>query len=108
MGEGIPYWLQAHRQPLRLQVKIGATESLPGKPSEYFLREFPCHTAGVTSWRPEAAPRRAGADRIMFAADFPYEDDARPCASWMGGRITDEQRRNLYETNASRVFKLKV
>jgi 2,3-dihydroxybenzoate decarboxylase len=49
-----------------------------------------------------------GADRIMFAADFPYEDDAEAVRFIDGAAVTDEQRRNIHETNALRIFKLQV
>ena len=49
-----------------------------------------------------------GVDRIMFAADFPYEDDGEAVRFMDGARVTDKERRQLYETNAISVFKLKV
>ena len=49
-----------------------------------------------------------GADRIMFAADFPYEDDAEAVSFMDGADVTEEQCVKIYETNALRIFKLKV
>ena len=77
MGEGLPFWLQRIDNRYLLEVKIGAVDKLPKLPSEYFLDNFVITTAGVTSM---PALRLSldvlGVERILFAADFPYEDDA--------------------------------
>jgi 5-carboxyvanillate decarboxylase len=49
-----------------------------------------------------------GVERILFAADFPYEDDAEAVRFMDGAQVTEHERRQIYETNARRVFKLKV
>ena len=49
-----------------------------------------------------------GVERILFAADFPYEDDAEAVRFMDGAQVTEDERRQIYETNARRVFKLKV
>lgn len=108
MGEGIPFWLQRIDNRYLLEVKIGAVAKLPRLPSEYFLENFVITTSGVTSM---PALRLSldvlGVDRILFAADFPYEDDAEAVRFMDGASVTDEERRQIYETNARRVFKLK-
>jgi 2,3-dihydroxybenzoate decarboxylase len=107
MGEGIPYWLQRIDNRYLLQVKIGAVEKLPRLPSEYFHDNFFITTAGVTSM---PALRLSldvlGAEHILFAADFPYEDDADAVRFMDGAKVTEEERKQIYETNAVRVFKL--
>ena len=109
MGEGLPFWLQRIDNRYALQVKIGAVDKLPKRPSEYFLDNFVITTAGVTSM---PALRLCldvlGVERILFAADFPYEDDAEAVRFMDGAQITEDERRQIYETNARRVFKLKV
>lgn len=108
MGEGIPFWLQRIDNRYLLQVKIGAVEKLPRLPSEYFLDNFVITTSGVTS---DPALRLAldvlGAERILFAADYPYEDDADAVAWLDKAPITEAERKMIYETNAVRVFGLK-
>ena len=47
-----------------------------------------------------------GADRILFAADFPYEDDAEAVRFMDGANVTEEERKKIYEMNACRVFRL--
>ena len=109
MGEGIPYWLQRIDNRYALQVKIGATGKLPRRPSEYFLDNFVITTAGVTSMPAlRLSLDELGVDRIMFAADFPYEDDGEAVRFMNEAKVTEEERKKLYETNAVRYFKLKV
>ena len=109
MGEGIPYWLKRIDNRFALQVRIGATEKLPRRPSEYFIENFYITTAGVTDMAVlKLGLDELGADRIMFAADFPYEDDAEAVAFMDGAAVSEEQRRKIYETNALRIFKLQV
>lgn len=109
MGEGIPYWLKRIDNRYALQVKIGATEKLPKRPSEYFLENFYITTAGVTDMAVlKLGLDELGDDRIMFAADYPYEDDAEAVQFMDGADVSEEQRLKIYETNALRIFKLKV
>ncbi|WP_316188828.1 amidohydrolase family protein [Bradyrhizobium sp. SZCCHNS1054] len=107
MGEGIPFWLQRIDNRYLLQVKIGAVEKLPRLPSEYFLDNFVITTAGVTSM---PALRLSidvlGAERILFAADFPYEDDAEALRFLEGAALTQRERELIAYQNAERLFAL--
>jgi len=107
MGEGLPFWLQRIDNRYLLEEKIHAARKLPRLPSEYFLENFVITTSGVTSM---PALRLSldvlGVDRILFAADFPYEDDAEAVRFMDGASVTEEERKKIYETNACRVFKL--
>lgn len=107
MGEGIPFWLQRIDNRYLLEVKIGACKKLPRLPSEYFLENFVITTSGVTSM---PALRLSldvlGVDRILFAADFPYEDDAEAVRFMDGASVTDEERKKIYEVNATKIFRL--
>ncbi|CCD96073.1 conserved hypothetical protein [Bradyrhizobium sp. ORS 375] len=107
MGEGIPFWLQRIDNRYLLQVKIGAVEKLPRLPSEYFLDNFVITTAGVTSM---PALRLSidvlGAERILFAADFPYEDDAEAVRFLEGAALTQRERELIAHQNAERLFAL--
>ena len=109
MGEGLPFWLQRIDNRYLLEVKIGAVGKMPKLPSQYFLDNFVITTAGVTSM---PALRHAldvlGVERILFAADFPYEDDAEGVRFMDGATVTEDERGQIYETNARRVFKLKA
>ena len=105
MGEGIPFWLQRIDNRYLLQVKIGAVAKLPRLPSEYFLDNFVITTAGVTSM---PALRLSidvlGAERILFAADYPYEDDAEAVRFLDGAALTTRERELISHQNAERLF----
>src|SRR5262245_33876539 len=76
MGEAIPFYLD------RIDTHYGAgggrgprSAKLQRKPSEYFKDHFVITTSGV-NWAPalELSLEVLGADRILFAADYPFED----------------------------------
>lgn len=108
MGEGIPFWLQRIDNRYLLQVKIGAVEKLPRLPSEYFLENFVITTAGVTSM---PALRLSidvlGVERILFAADYPYEDVAEAVRFLDSAAISEKERAMIYEENARRILRLR-
>jgi 5-carboxyvanillate decarboxylase len=105
MGEGIPFWLQRIDNRYLLQVKIGAVAKLPRLPSEYFLENFVITTAGVTSM---PALRLSldvlGPERILFAADYPYEDDAEAVRFLEGATLTQRERSLISHENAERLL----
>ena len=107
MGEGIPFWLQRIDNRYLLQVKIGVVAKLPRLPSEYFLENFVITTAGVTSM---PALRLSidvlGAERILFAADYPYEDDAEAVRFLDGAALSEHERKLISQQNAERLFVL--
>ncbi|HEY1721817.1 MAG TPA: amidohydrolase family protein [Magnetospirillaceae bacterium] len=108
MGEGLPFWLQRLDNRYLLQVKIGAVPKMRLLPSEYFLTNFVISTSGVMSM---PALRLSldvlGVDRIMFAADHPYESVEEGVAFLDGAAITEDERAKIYWRNAERVFKLR-
>jgi 5-carboxyvanillate decarboxylase len=107
MGEAIPFWLQRIDNRYLLQVKIGAVTKLPRLPSEYFMEHFVITTSGVCS---EPALRLCldvlGADRILFAADYPYESVEEAVAFLDNAKMSDEVRGKIAWRNAARVFRL--
>jgi 5-carboxyvanillate decarboxylase len=94
MGEGLPFWLQRIDNRYLLEVKIGAVDKLPKLPSQYFLDNFVITTAGASA---SCAP-----------ADFPYGNNAEAVRFMDGAVMTEDERKQIYETNARRVFKLKA
>ena len=47
-----------------------------------------------------------GAERILFAADFPYEDDAEAVRFLDGATLTQHERDLISHANAERLFGL--
>lgn len=109
MGEGIPFWLQRIDNRYLLQVKIGAVEKLPRLPSEYFLDNFVITTAGVTSMPAlQLSLDVLGAERILFAADYPYEDDVEAMRFLHEASVDEPTRELIAYRNAEKLFGLRL
>jgi len=107
MGEGIPFWLQRIDNRYQLQVRLGAVRKMPRLPSEYFLENFVITTSGVCSAPAlKLSIEVLGAERILFAADYPYESVEEAVAFMDGVDVSENIRSQIYCENASRVFRL--
>ena len=108
MGEGIPYWLY------RLDFMYGKVKidfgrrKLKLSPSEYFKRNFYITTSGM-NWEPtlKFCIEAMGADRIMWAIDYPYQDHPDAVEFMDAARISEKDKQAIYHGNAERVFKIK-
>ena len=111
LGEGIPYWLRRidNRYAFAARTPGAATTLAPLAltPSEYFRRNFVLTTSGIDD--PDVlglALRAVGADNIMFAIDFPYEDPAAALAFLRDTPLTEDERTAIAHRTAERVFGL--
>ncbi|MBE9210009.1 amidohydrolase family protein [Nostoc sp. LEGE 06077] len=77
------------------------------KPSEYFLDNFVIATSGV-NWPPALtfALSVLGADRILFAIDYPYESTAKAVEGIESTPMSDADKQKIYHLNAEKLFKL--
>lgn len=110
LGEGIPYWLFRIDFFHRSIVATGRYESvkpLERKPSDYMRENFYVTTSGM-AWEPAILFARSvlGADRVMYAMDYPYQFVPEEVAVTDELPISDEEKQALYTTIAERVFKL--
>jgi 5-carboxyvanillate decarboxylase len=108
MGEGIPYWL--YRLDFmygRVRIDFGRRK-LKLTPSEYFKRNFYITTSGM-NWEPtlKFCIEAMGADRIMWAIDYPYQDHPDAVEFMDAARISEKDKQAIYHGNAERVFKIK-
>jgi predicted TIM-barrel fold metal-dependent hydrolase len=108
MGEGIPYWL--YRLDFmygRVKIDFGRRK-LKLTPSEYFKRNFYITTSGM-NWEPtlKFCIEAMGADRIMWAIDYPYQDHPDAVEFMDAARISEKDKQAIYHGNAERVFKIK-
>jgi predicted TIM-barrel fold metal-dependent hydrolase len=108
MGEGIPYWL--YRLDFmygRVKIDFGR-QKLKLAPSEYFKRNFYITTSGM-NWEPtlKFCIEAMGADRIMWAIDYPYQDHPDAVEFMDAARISEKDKQAIYHGNAERVFKIK-
>jgi gamma-resorcylate decarboxylase len=103
LGERIPYDLW------RLDHRLG---KVPGRPvkrttSEYFRSNFHVTTSGHFCTQSLIhAIMTLGADRVLFAVDYPFEDHAQ-AASWFdAAEIAEPDRRKIGRDNALALFGL--
>ena len=107
MGEGLPFWLQRIDNRYLLQVKMGAVKKMKRLPSEYFLDNFLITTSGVMSAPAlKLSIEVLGVERIMFAADYPYESVTEGVQFMDTVDIPEEHRRLIYSGNAEKLFQL--
>jgi 2,3-dihydroxybenzoate decarboxylase len=104
MGESLPYslwrldsrwdWHRHHGIELKL-----------AHPSEYVRRNVYITTSGVCDDPPLLCAIAAlGADHVLFATDYPYEDIATATAFLAGAAISDEDRVRISHANAERLL----
>ena len=108
MGEGLPFWLPRIDKKIALFQSIQKPErELRKKPSEYFLENFWVTTSGMNYEAPiELAHRVVGADRMLFAVDYPFEESAEPIRVMDGIALPAADKRKIYHENAERLFRL--
>ncbi|HEX7081676.1 MAG TPA: amidohydrolase family protein [Gammaproteobacteria bacterium] len=110
LGEGIPYWLFRIDFFHRGIVQTGRYEKvkpLRKKPSDYMKENFFVTTSGM-AWEPPILYARQvlGADRVLYAMDYPYQYVPEEVAVTDNLPISDAEKVALYRRNAERVFKL--
>jgi predicted TIM-barrel fold metal-dependent hydrolase len=107
LGEHIPFSLSrldAHHA----QTRAKTTPHLQRRPSEYVRENLFVSTSGMN--HAPASIRfcidQLGADRVMFAADYPFEDPDDEVAALAQVPLSTEERAALAHGNAARVFGL--
>jgi 2,3-dihydroxybenzoate decarboxylase len=110
LGEGLPFWLFRldfmHRAMVASQRYEGA-KALKRKPSEYLKENVWVTTSGM-QWQPAIlfALSVLGADRVLYAMDYPYQFVPEEVKVTDELPISDADKRKLYQLNAERVFAL--
>jgi 5-carboxyvanillate decarboxylase len=106
LGEGIPYFLD------RIDIRYAQETSprriaLKRRPSEYFHRHFVVTSSGM-NWPPAVkfCQDVLGADKVMFAADHPFEDAAEAVNQAAQLEMTAQTADLFWSGNAERVFGL--
>lgn len=108
MGEGIPYWFYRIDNRYEMETAMGLEHRhLKRKPTDYFRDHFAVTTSGV-NWNPplELCVSVLGADKVMFAVDYPYQETFE-AVEWMNAApLSDEDKALVYSSNAERIFNL--
>jgi 2,3-dihydroxybenzoate decarboxylase len=112
LGEALPFWLWRMDSRLR-EVKKSEREAaeyykdFKKTPSQYFKDNFYVTTSGMF-WAPvlEFVSRVFGADRIMYASDYPFELGEDITSFIDESALSQEDKEKIYHLNAERLFKL--
>jgi 2,3-dihydroxybenzoate decarboxylase len=112
LGEGLPYWffrIDYMHRPMVAAGRYPNMKALRMPPSEYFRQNIYVTTSGM-AWQPPIlyAQSVLGADRVMYAMDYPYQFVPEEVRVTDELPIGDEDKRKLYEGNARQVFALEV
>ena len=110
MGEGLPFWLKRLDERYKLTSRLdttGRVVQLQKQPSEYFLDNFVITTSGV-NWHPALmlSHEVLGAERIMFAVDYPYESNETSVEFMDSAPVSEADRQLMYAGNAERLLRL--
>ncbi len=107
LGEHIPFSL-ARLDAHHAQTRAKCTPQLERRPSEYVLSNVLVSTSGMN--HAPASIRfcldQLGADRVMFAADYPFEDPQPETAAFAAAPLSEQERAAVSHGNAERVFGL--
>ncbi|MCO5969688.1 amidohydrolase family protein [Actinoallomurus soli] len=111
LGEGLPFWLwrldNIYEKTLGWAGDLLGMVKLELKPSEYVLRNFTLTTSGMCDQDVFAYTlRKVGAERLMFAVDYPYEDSHVATEFLDAADLTAEQRALVSHANAERLFRI--
>ena len=107
LGEHIPFTLP-RIDTHHLNAKLKTTPQLERLPSEYFKDNFVVTTSGLNH-APAAIAfcvEQLGAELVLFAADYPFEDAALEVERFNAVPLEDGVRELVAHANAERVFKL--
>jgi predicted TIM-barrel fold metal-dependent hydrolase len=105
MGEALPFWMWR----LDYMASPGSRAALRNqlKPSEYLQRNFVITTAGIED---PAVLRfcidKLGAERIMWAVDYPYQRMAPAAAFIEEAPLSNTERSLIAHANAERIFRI--
>lgn len=110
LGEGLPFFMSRIDHMHAKQVASGRYDSikpLNQRPSEYLKSHIWLTTSGM-AWEPAISFTRqvVGADRVMYAMDYPYQFVAQEVADQDALPYSDEEKADFFQGIAERVFKL--
>jgi len=108
MGEVLPFMIERATGALGRAIALEAVKhKMALTPSEYFRRNFHITTSGFFSDPPlRCAIDVIGADRVLFAVDYPFSDNATARRFIDTAAVSDEEREQIAHANAERLLKL--
>jgi len=105
MGEALHFWAWRLDFMQRRNEETGWGPRLELRPSEYLQRNFVITTSGQESHLAlDFSIKALGAQRVLWAIDYPYQPTAPAVAFLDSAPISEEDRSLIYHQNAERVF----
>lgn len=112
MGEALPYWMYRLDYMHAAQVRAKRYECLKplNRAVSDYLRENVHVTNSGVAWAPAILFAREvlGADRVLYAMDYPYQYETREVEAMDNLPLDREALRAFYQTNAQQLFKLDI
>jgi 2,3-dihydroxybenzoate decarboxylase len=106
-GEALPFFADRIDTRYAIETLPGGAKPLRHKPSYYLKNNFIVTTSGMNWEQPiKLCIAVMGIDRVMFAADYPFEDTVEAVRTFDAAELSDMERRKIYQLNAERVFRL--
>ena len=110
LGEALPFWLLRMDNRWRKEVVISdpvATGRIKKTPSQYIKDNFFVTTSGIF-WQPAltCAYQALGADKILFAVDYPPESSKEAVEFLDAASICDTDKEKIYHINAEKLLSL--
>lgn len=109
MGEALPFWISRMDNRFEWEYRMTAKpKPLKRLPSEYIRNNIYVTTSGMNYWpQTRMAMEVMGGEHVLFAIDYPYEDNREAVAAIDAMPLNDIERSLLCHANAERVFKLR-
>ena len=113
LGEALPFWLGRLDNRYQNLLRRGGLEPLGMRrlqrlPSEYFRSNFYLTTSGMNTNPPlDFCLRLLGAERIMFAIDYPFEQTAEATAFIRNFPADERVKQKLLHRTAESLFKIR-
>lgn len=111
LGEGIPFWLwrtdNMHAKAYAWARDVLGMVTLERKPSEYFRQNVWITTSGMCDHDVlQYCLTKLGAEHLLFAIDYPYEDSSVATEFLAKADLDEEQRALISHRNAERLFRV--
>ncbi len=110
MGEALPFWASRldymHTATVRSE-RYSTMQPLLKKPSDYLKENFYITNSGV-AWEQAITftQQLVGADRVMYAMDYPYQHEAKEVRLLDDMDISAADKKKFFQSNAEHIFKL--
>lgn len=111
LGEGLPFLMTRvdiqYKRFVMERTKSPRARKLKRTPLEYFTDNFVVSTSGM-NFQEELlfCHKMLGADRIMFAVDYPFERSDEAVQQMDALPIPESDKTKIYQLNAERIFSL--